>query len=39
MKERRMHTLPEVAGADNEHTNSIKHWSFDGMQPCKQEKK
>lgn len=39
MKERRSHTLPEVAGDDNEHTDSINHRSFNGMQPCKQGKK
>lgn len=37
--ERKMHTLPEVAGDDNEVTNSINHWSFDRMQPCEQGKK
>lgn len=39
MKERRMHTLPEVAGDDNEHINSINHWLFNRMQPCEQGKK
>lgn len=34
-----MHRLPEVAGAENKYTNSINHWSFNGMQPCEKGEK